>query len=325
MDKMETDDFSGVAYLLNNKTWTVARGLADRANGRPNAIDTKFNMGSASMLFTAVVVCQLVESGKLDFTDTLSELLPQHFPNFPVTIHQLLTHTSGIPDYSDKQQNKGVENVWKDTPMYLMQTASDFITLFNERPMMFEPGKKFDYNHAGFIALGLIVEKVTEQAFTTVIEKQIFESASMKNSGYFDLNRLPSQTAFGYIEDVEWHTNQYAIPIRGGADGGAYVTASDMANFWECLMNGTLMSKDMLKTLLHIHVSAADRHYGYGIDINDGANGALNYSILGNGPGISFYSAFYPKESIILTVLSNKTDGASEISETIKTLKIKKE
>lgn len=326
MDKMEEIDFSGVAYLLNNKTWTVARGLADRANSRPNAIDTKFNMGSASKLFTAVAICQLVESGKLDFTDTLSELLPEHFPNFTVTIHQLLTHTSGIPDYNDKQENNSVESSWKDTPMYLMQTASDFISLFNERPMMFEPGEKFYYNHAGFIALGLIVEKITETAFTTVVENQIFDPAGMKNSGYFDLDRLPSQTAFGYIEDAKmWRTNQYAIPIRGSADGGAYVTASDMADFWECLMNGTLMSEDMLKTLLHIHISADGCHYGYGIDIKDQASGALNYSILGNGPGIGFYSAFYPKGSSILTVLSNKTDGASEITETIKALKIEKE
>lgn len=326
MDKMEDIDFSGVAYLHKEETWTAARGFANRADERPNAVDTRFGIASGSKLFTAVAVCQLVDAGKLNFDDKLSELLPQAFPHFNVTVHQLLTHTSGIPDYFDEQVMEDYEELWKQQPMYSMQTASDFIPLFKDQPMMFEPGEKFHYNNAGFIALGLIVEQVTGKEFAEVVEEQIYAPANMQSSGYFRLDRLPGETAFGYIEeDGVWRTNQYAIPIRGGADGGAYVTASDMASFWICLMDGTLLSKEMLQKMLQVRTSGKDGEYGYGIWIQRQGDEVLKYHVMGYDPGVSFHSAFYPADGDILTVLSNKGSGAYEITETIEELKMKKE
>ncbi|MBT2570591.1 serine hydrolase [Planococcus sp. ISL-110] len=326
MDKMEEIDFSGVAYLQKKETWTAARGFANRADERPNAVDTRFGIASGSKLFTAVVVCQLVEAGKLHFGDKLSELLPQTFPHFNVTIHQLLTHTSGIPDYFDEQVMGDFEELWKQRPMYLMQTASDFLPLFKDLPMLFHPGERFRYNNAGFIALGLIVEKVAGKEFTAVVEEQVFGPAAMQNSGYFRLDRLPGQTALGYIEkDEMWRTNQYAIPVRGGADGGAFVTARDMANFWNCLMDGTLVTKEMLDTMLQVHASGEDGDYGYGLWIQDQRDGIAKYHVMGYDPGVSFHSGFYPAEGSVLTVLSNKGAGAYEITETIEELRIKKE
>lgn len=326
MDKMDDIDFSGVAYLQKGETWTAARGFANRADERPNAIDTRFGIASGSKLFTAVAICQLVEEGKLNFGDRLSDLLPKTFPDFNVTIHQLLTHTSGIPDYFDEQVMDDFEDLWKQQPMYLMQTASDFIPLFKDQPMMFQPGERFHYNNAGFIVLGLIVEQLTGSDFTDVVQERIFGPANMLNSGYFRLDRLPGQTAFGYIEEEgEWRTNHYAIPIRGGADGGAYVTAGDMANFWESLMNGQLLSKDMVTAMLEVHASGEDGDYGYGLWIQRKTDGVLKYHVMGYDPGVSFHSAFYPADGSVLTVLSNKSSGAYDIVETIQELRIEKE
>ncbi|HSI66235.1 MAG TPA: serine hydrolase [Planococcus sp. (in: firmicutes)] len=326
MDKMEEADFSGVAYLQKEGTWTAARGFANRADERPNAIDTRFGIASGSKLFTAVAVCQLVERGELAFDDKLSELLPQAFSNFDVTVHQLLTHTSGIPDYFDEQVMDDFEDLWKQQPMYLMQTASDFIPLFKDQPMMFEPGERFRYNNAGFIALGLIVEQVTGKEFADVVEERIFAPAKMQNSGYFRLDRLPGQTAFGYIEEEgTWRTNQYAIPIRGGADGGAYVTANDMANFWRSLMEGILVAKEMLHTMLQVHASGEDGNYGYGLWIQGQRDEVSKYHVMGDDPGISFHSAYYPADGTVLTVLSNKGAGAYGITRTIEELRIEKE
>ena len=326
MDKMEDVDFSGVAHLQKDETWTAAKGFANRADERPNAIDTRFGIASGSKLFTALAICQLVEEGKLNFNDLLSELLLQTFPNFDATVHQLLTHTSGIPDYFDEQAMNGFEELWKQHPMYLMQTASDFIPLFKDQPMMFQPGERFHYNNAGFIALGLIVEHVTGREFTEVVQERIFNAANMVNSGYFRLDRLPGQTAFGYIEeDGAWRTNHYAIPIRGGADGGAYVTAGDMASFWNSLMNGTLLGKELVNTMLEVHASGEDGDYGYGLWIQGKGAGVLKYHVMGYDPGVSFHSAFYPADGSILTVLSNKSTGAYDITKTIEELRIEKE
>ncbi|KAA0957249.1 serine hydrolase [Planococcus sp. ANT_H30] len=326
MGKMEEIDFSGVVYLQKEQMWTAARGFANRADERSNAVDTRFGIASGSKLFTAVVVCQLVGEGKLDFSNTLSELLPHDFPQFDVTIHQLLTHTSGMPDYFDEQIEGAFEDLWKKQPMYLMQTASDFIPLFKNLPAMFEPGERFHYNNAGFIALGLIIEKVTGQEFAEVVEERIFAPAQMKRSGYFYLDRLPAHTAIGYVEEADfWRTNQYALPIRGGADGGAYVTAGDMANFWKCLMDGTLLSREILSAMLQVHASGENGDYGYGIWIQGRANSVSKYHIMGYDPGVSFHSAFYPEEASVLTVLSNKNSGARDIIKTIEELKIEKE
>ncbi|TWT04515.1 beta-lactamase family protein [Planococcus sp. CPCC 101016] len=326
MDKMDEIDFSGVAYLQQEKAWTAARGFANRADERPNAIDTRFGIASGSKLFTAVAVCQLVEEGKLSFSDKLSDLLPNTFSHFEVTIDQLLTHTSGIPDYFDEQVMKDFEDLWKQQPMYMMQTASDFVPLFKDQPMMFEPGERFHYNNAGFIAIGLIVEQVTGKEFADVVEERIFAPAKMYNSGYFRLDRLPGQTAFGYIEeDGVWRTNQYAIPIRGGADGGAYVTASDMANFWNRLMDGTLLTEEMANTMLQTRASGEDGDYGYGVWIQNEDDGVLKYQVMGYDPGVSFHSAFYPADGSVLTVQSNKGAGAYDIFKFIEELKIQKE
>ncbi len=326
LNSMEETHFSGVAYLAGKEPWAMAKGFADRANERPNAIDTRFGIASGSKIFTALVICQLVEEKKISFEDHLSQLLPQVFPQFHVTIHQLLTHTSGIPDYFDEQQMGKFEELWKQLPMYRMQTASDFVPLFNDQPLMFAPGERFYYNNAGYIALGLVIENITGKEFCDAVEERIFVPAQMRNSGYFRLDRLPGQTAFGYIEEKgEWRTNQYAIPVRGGADGGAYVTAGDMANFWNCLMDGTLLQKELLTKMLQVQVVRENSDYGYGVWIQTGAMGVRTYYVMGSDPGASCYSAFYPAKANLLTVLSNQSDGVWDLVKTIEELKVEKE
>lgn len=312
-DQLEAMDFSGVILLKRQDTWSVAKGMADRANERPNAIDTRFGIASGCKIFTAVAICQLVEEGELSFEAKLSELLPDLFPNFPVTIHQLLTHTSGMPDYFDEETMNDFEKLWMDRPMYLMKTCSDFLPMFQNKPMMFEPGARFQYNNAGFIALGLVVEKITGQAFIEAAKERIFMRANMVDSGYFSLDRLPKQTAIGYIDQENgWRTNQYALPIVGGADGGAFVTANDMVLFWERLMDYSLLSKEMTSRMLTPHVMIEDGNYGYGVWIKREEDTLVKYHVSGYDPGVNFHSGYYPKDRSILTVLSNTNNGAFE-------------
>ncbi|MCP2035923.1 CubicO group peptidase (beta-lactamase class C family)/catechol 2,3-dioxygenase-like lactoylglutathione lyase family enzyme [Planomicrobium sp. HSC-17F08] len=317
-DGMENLDFSGVAMLKSQEVWSMAKGFADRSNERPNALDTRFGIASGCKIFTATAICQLVEEGKLSFEDRLPQLLPEFFPNFDVTIHQLLTHTSGIPDYFDEETMDDFEEIWAKHPMYLMQSAVDFVPLFKDEPMKFAPGERFQYNNAGFIVLGLIVEKAAGQTFTDFVEENIFARAGMEKSGYFRLDRLPKETAFGYIEEENsWRTNQYAIPIKGGADGGAFVTAGDMASFWESLMDFTLLSEEMTKTLLAPHVAFDVHAYGYGVWIARSEEAVVKYHVTGYDPGVSFHSGYYPDTKTVLTVLSNKGEGAADVMKLI--------
>lgn len=317
-DGMEEIEFSGVALRKTEEVWSAAKGFADRANKRPNSMDTRFGIASGCKIFTAVAVLQLVEEGKLQLEDRLSQLLPDVFPAFDVTIHQLLTHTSGLPDYFDEEVMDDFEELWIKHPMYRMQTGMDFVPLFAEQPMMFEPGARFHYNNAGFIALGLVVEKLTGHPVTDTIEERVFALAGMERSGYFRLDQLPAETANGYIEEeTGWRTNQYALPIKGGADGGAFVTAADMTLFWEKLMAYELLGEKMTRALLTPYAEGEDGKYGYGIWIEEQGDKVVKYHVMGYDPGVSFHSGFYPASGTVLTVASNESAGAYDVTELI--------
>ncbi|MEN1936441.1 serine hydrolase [Paenibacillus sp. 102] len=314
------EQFSGAIYIKDNNDvlFESAFGYANRADQKLNTVHTRFGIASGCKLFTAVAICQLVEKGFLSFETRLEDCLNIQFPHFSkeITIHHLLTHSSGIPDYFDEQVMENFEDLWKQTPMYLLNDAKDFLPLFQNGEMMFHPGEKFHYNNAGFIVLGLIVEQQSGLSFTDYIEANLFQRCRMNDSGYFSLDRLPKNTAYGYIDnkDGTWRTNTYSIPIKGGADGGAFITPSDMIKFWKALFNHQLLSKEYTDTLLHSQIHVKDgTDYGYGLWISKSERSIIKYHVMGYDPGVSFHSAFYPKSGIMAAILSNKSSGAFEV------------
>ncbi len=317
-DLMESIAFSGTAQMAGDENWSLAKGFANRVDERPIAVDSRFGIASGSKVFTAVAVLQLVGQGKLELSANLSELLPKTFPNFKATIHQLLCHTSGLPDYFDEETMDGFEQLWQEIPMYRMQTPADFVPLFRDLPPVEEPGARFRYNNAGYIALGLVIEHVTGEEFADYVEREVLAKAGMSESGYFRLDRLPKNTAYGYIDEGDsWRTNQYAIPVRGGADGGAFVTAGDMAKFWNRLMDGTLLPEQMKNQLLAVQAQQGEEAYGYGVWIARQEGEVVKYHVMGEDPGVNFHSGYYPEQKSIVTVLSNAGDGAYDIVKAI--------
>ncbi|WP_093212241.1 serine hydrolase domain-containing protein [Sediminibacillus albus] len=318
------EQFSGAVYVkqAGNVLIEQAFGFADRSEERLNTIDTRFGIASGCKLFTSIAVCQLVEKGVLSFHTRLKDCLEISFPHFDerVTIHQLLTHSSGIPDYFDEETMDDFEELWKQTPMYLLRDLKKFLPLFQKGIMEFKPGEKFHYNNAGYIVLGLIIEQQTGQSFTDYVEENIFRPTEMNNTGYFSLDQLPRNTANGYIQtnDGTWRTNIYSIPVRGGADGGAFTTARDMNKLWEALIGHRLLSKEMTEKLLTPHVQVKERvEYGYGVWINRSGNNVFKYHVMGYDPGVSFHSAYYPATGTVLVIPSNQASGPSKVMKAI--------
>lgn len=313
---MERVDFSGVVLfkqggqtLLNMK-----RGYANRSEQLTNEVDTRFGIASGCKIFTAVSICQLIEQGKLSYDSRLTDVLDIDFPLWDkgVTIHQLLTHTSGIPDYFDEEVMEDFSELWKERPVYSMRELSDFLPMFQHLPMKADPGERFHYNNAGFIILGLIVEQHTGRAFADYVEEYIFERCGMTDSGYFVTDQLPRNTALGYQdhEDGSWRTNIFSIPVKGGADGGAYITAPDMIRFWEALLGYQLLSEETTKQLLTTHAQQADEeYYGQGVWIDRKGEDIFKVHVMGFDPGVSFMSSVYPNHDVQLVVISNKESG----------------
>lgn len=313
--------FSGTVLIKQQDSEIVsgAYGHACKAEQRDNQLNTRFGIASGCKIFTAVAVCQLVERGLLSFDSKLSNHLKKiQLPYFhpDITIHQLLTHSSGIPDYFDEAIMDDFEELWKTTPMYTLRRLEDFVPLFRELPMLASPGECFQYNNAGYIVLGLLVEELSGMSFTDYVELHIFQPCGMEHSGYFSLDTLPANCAYGYIEDEHgnWRTNIYSLPVKGGADGGAFVTAPDMLQFWSGLMHHKLLSPAMTSLLLtpHIHVGG-EGYYGYGVWITLREEKISKYHLMGFDPGVSFRSAYYPASGDTVVVMCNTGSEASQV------------
>lgn len=308
--------FSGVVSVQEKGSTVVqkAYGMANRAEAIPNSINTRFGIASGCKIFTAVAICQLVRQGKLAFDTRLRDCLDIPFPHFDesVTVHHLLTHSSGIPDYFDEEENDDYEALWQDRPMYRMRRPQDFLPMFQQEKMKFTPGEKFTYNDGGFIVMGLIVEQLSGMNFTDYIRENILIPAAMTDSGYFATDRLPSRTALGYIEDESgggWRTNTFAVPIIGGGDGGAYTTAPDMARFWSALLDHKLLSEELTAKMMRAHIEAKSegegKFYGYGVWITKKGSDVGSYYVTGWDPGVAMISEYFPESDVLLTVIGN--------------------
>ncbi|WP_238240082.1 serine hydrolase domain-containing protein [Exiguobacterium acetylicum] len=330
IDLPELTHFEGVVSVHQDGEliFSHAGGMAHRGYGVLNAETTRFGIASGAKLFTAVAILRLVEAGQLTLDQPITTILPDIGIDLGgVTVHHLLTHTSGIGDYFDEATMTDFEDVFQDTPMYRLRRPLDFLPLFRDQKRQFAAGERFHYNNAGYILLGLVIEQLTHQTFTDHITNELFARTEMTQSGYFRLDALPADTAIGHIEesDGSWRTNHYALPIIGGPDGGAFLTATDMEQFWRSLLTHQLLSETMTTQLFHPHVGVNDvASYGYGVWLKQLDVTHEKWHIMGYDPGVSFHSAYYPQSNTVVTVLSNTSDGAYALVQTIEQLLLEK-
>ena len=315
----EPEPFSGVIHLTRGDEvlFQEARGLALRPESIPNTVRTRFQMASGCKIFTSVAVCQLVDEGKLDLgtrlRDCVDATFPHHAPD--ITIHHLLTHSSGITSYFEEDVDPDYEALWRDVPVHKMRRPRDFLPLFQDKPMKFAPGERFDYNDGGYVLLGLVVESVAGMDFASYVSENVFGLAGMDDSGYFATDRLPQRTARAYIRDADggWRSNVFTVPIVGGPDGGAYTTASDMARFWRALVERRLLAAETTEAMLSSRIATASSRpytdYGYGVWIEKAGGGVRKRFVEGSDPGVAMRSAVYPSVDAVLTVIGNTGDA----------------
>ncbi|MEK5483239.1 serine hydrolase domain-containing protein [Viridibacillus sp. FSL R5-0888] len=312
--------FSGTIFTKQgtDSLASISFGYSNRSEKIENEVNTKYGIASGCKVFTAIAICQLIEKGELSFESKLQNCLPFEFPHFDenITVHHLLTHTSGIPDYFDEEVMNDFEELWIKTPMYRIRNLQDFLPLFKNEEMKYPAGAKFQYNNSGYILLGLIIEQITGMSFSEYVETNIFQRAGMLDSGYFEMDALPAKTAIGYIDfsDGTWKTNIYSLPVKGGSDGGAYVTATDMMKLWESLTNYKLLSESITKQMLTPHAHEVEGlSYGYGIWIKKNDEEVSKYLLMGYDPGVNFHAAFYPKRDLKIVVCVNTSKGAYDM------------
>lgn len=236
----KADQFSGVVLVAKDGQPVLTRpwGYADREKKIANTVDTKFNLGSINKIMTRIAIGQLLKAGKLSFSDKLISVLPD-YPNKQiaekVTIGQIVTMKSGLGDVFTDRYFAG------DT--HKLRTLKDYVPLFVDKPLEFEPGTKSRYSNAGYLVLGLVIEKLSGKNYYDYIRETIFEPAGMKDSGWFEIDKLPANTAIGYMKkgSPEPRPNTPTVPGRGSSAGGGYSTAGDLLKLAKALKSGKLV------------------------------------------------------------------------------------
>ena len=324
INEMVGNDFSGVLSIKRNNeiVFQKSYGFADIPNEIPNEIDTKFGTASAGKAFVAVGILQLVDKGKLDLNSTIGDILDFDLKAIDknITIRQLLNHTSGIPDYFDESIMDEYAELWQDFPNYRIRKSMDLLPLFIDKPMMYKAGEKFQYNNTGFVVLGLVIEKMTNILFDDYLNKNVFIPCGMKNTGYYELDRLPKKCANAYIFDEkrnEFYTNIYSIDAKGTGAGGAFTTVIDVELFWENLLEDKLISNELLQEMLSIQSSNGNDYYGYGMWLDKSDENVIEPWFTGSDPGVSFISKYNRNKKTNITIVSNTGNNIWEMIERI--------
>ncbi|MFC1683365.1 serine hydrolase [Candidatus Zixiibacteriota bacterium] len=234
-------------------------GLANREWNIPNQPDTKFRIASMSKQFTAMVIMQLFAEGRIALDETLADHLPEFRRDTAeqVTLHHLLTHTSGLPDYSD------APGFWNQLMRHPM-TSEFVLDSLSSGDLDAEPGTEYRYNNGGYYILSLIAERVTGKNFGDVLQERIFGPLGMKDSGLDRPEMILPRRATGYEQNVDGTTNTRYRQIENLLGTGAlYSTVEDLYLWDRALYTEKLLSEKYKNIMFTPHLN--NYAYGWGV------------------------------------------------------------
>ena len=307
------DKFSGAVLIAKdgNVLWQKAYGYANRELKVLNTLRTRFRLGSMNKMFTSVAIAQLVQQGKLKYSQKLNEVLPDylnHEAAAKITIEQLLTHTSGLGDFFGEQFLQKKDQ---------LRDLKDYLPLLAGKPLLFEPGQGWSYSNAGFLVLGLIVEKLSAQSYYDYVKQNIYDVAGMKDSGSSPTTQPVPNLAIGYTrgEHGELVPNTPTLPWRGGPAGGGDSTVGDLLRFDQALRNHKLLNRELTETIttgkVHPPQAPPEVRYAYGFN-EDKRDGGRVVGHGGGAPGMNAELDMDIARGYTVVVLSNLAPPAAE-------------
>jgi CubicO group peptidase (beta-lactamase class C family) len=282
-------------------------GSADRKNYKRITTETKFRIGSITKQFTASAILLLQEQGKLRVEDRLSKFIPDYPRGGEVTLHHLLTHTSGIHNYTSKPK------FWETVTDY--RTPEEMIEFFKHDPYDFNPGERWSYSNSGYFLLGYIVEKVSGQSYSDFLKNQIFTPLAMHNSGIHGTELL-TEEALGY----SYKNNKVEKALNWDmsasyAAGAIYSTVTDLYLWNEAVFNSKVLNTTSLKAAFtpvpqdgrkpgDNLQDTLEEGYGYGWVIYK----HRGLKVIGHSGGLHGFQSHisrYPDENLTIVVLAN--------------------
>ena len=300
--------FNGSVLVADNGKIIYKKGfgLANMEWNIPNQPDTKFRLGSITKQFTATLILQLVEQGKVKLDGKLTDYLPDYRKDTgdKVTIHNLLSHTSGIPSYTSLPGF--MTNVSRNP-----YPVDDFIKKYASGDLEFEPGTKFVYDNSGYFLLGAIIEKVTGKPYEQVLRENIFDPLGMKNTGYDHWGTILERRATGYTRTPRGYGNapylDMSIPY---AAGSLYSTVEDLYLWDQALYGEKVLSTKSKELMFKPNLE----NYGYGFVMRKVSlqPGKLEVPVIQHNGGINGFSTVIVRmvaDKRLIVLLDNAEQG----------------
>lgn len=302
-------EFSGAILVAQRGRvmFQKAYGLADRALGTPNRLDTQFRFGSMGKMFTAVAVMQLVQQGKIDLQAPVGRYLT-NYPNqdiaTKVTVAHLLSHTGGTGNIFGPEFNLHKAS---------LRRAKDYVDLFGARAPEFAPGSRQEYSNYGFILLGRIVEEVSGLGYDDYIQRNIFTPLAMSSTGNRpESEKLPRRAVSYTGSGPRLKSAADTLPLNGTPAGGGYATIGDFNRFMNGLTSHRLLRRETLQQLIEGGVKMENgelARFDFG-EVAPGAGRWIGHS--GGAPGMSGTLEHFLGNGVTLIVLSNRDPRNSQ-------------
>jgi CubicO group peptidase (beta-lactamase class C family) len=278
-----TDVILSKGYGTANLEWDI-----------PNTPSTKFRLGSLTKQFTAASILLLEERGKLKIADPIRTYLPDAPAAWDrITIFNLLTHTSGIPNFTSLPEYRSMKLA--DTPV------AKTIAIFRDKPLDFPPGEKMSYSNSGYLVLGYVIEKVSGGSYEQFVRDNIFTPLGMKDSGYDWNAAVIAHRAAGYAPSPKGPTNAGYIDMSiPHAAGALYSTTEDLLRWEQGLFGGKLLSPASLEKML----TPFKNDYAFGLLVQT-SDGRKVVQHNGGIEGFNTFLAYYPDDRLTVVVLAN--------------------
>jgi len=308
----EYKTFNGSVLVAKNGKVIYKKGFgfANMEWDIPNAPNTKHRLGSITKQFTGMLILQLAEEGKIDLQVPITKYLPD-YPKASgdiITTHHLLTHTSGIPNYTSFPGF--FKNDSRDP-----YTPTEFVKTFSEMDLEFAPGEQFSYSNSAYFLLGALIEKVSGKTYEQMLQEKIFSPLNMKDSGFDNHATILKNRATGYEKNKGALVNSryldMSIPY---AAGSLYSTVENLYLWDQALYTNKLLSKASMDLFFGEHIKAWEGYYGYGWAVGSGKIGNTEERIdaISHGGGINGFNTLITRSPSdkSLIVLLNNTSGA---------------
>lgn len=274
-------------------------GLANAELDVPNAPQTIFRLGSITKQFTAAAILLLQERGKLSVQDPICK----YVDNCPgawgeVTIHHLLSHTGGVPNFTSFPDYQ--------PKMMMPVTTQDMIARFKDKPLDFKPGEKWSYSNSGYFLLGYLIEKAAGESYESFVQKNIFEPLKLTSTGYDHFGTILKKRATGYsLSKGKMVNSVYLDMTQPYSAGSLYSTVEDLFLWKEALYSGKLLSAKSLEAMM----TPVKNDYAYGL----GVQTKSGRKMISHGGGINGFSTFiarFADEKVTVVVLRNADYGS---------------